>query len=652
MVLAVIGDDNSNEQVKQSMNPGCPGTWIGISDAAKEGTFRWNGKREATYLKFENGAQSLSNDFGMMRTNGLWRLVGAGFLNSCLTCSSNLSLKLKRCTGWSWEGFVEFQVMLNGEVHHLKQYDLTSFNGGQTLYVPIRDVPDEKVGQVMSLRVSMRPGTKVCLTQVNIFNAMEGNTVLAAIEHPVVLHGSTCKQDFFRASAGSKDFYECYHKPYEVFANVARGQYKVSVHSCNVDGALAKGKNLFMTVTGDDEAGEQRTTEQYKLQSDEAGNDNFAQGTWHNYYISTDMERFDHLVTVNVGILEQDEFCFDDVVVNDQRVKTITHNWIIGSSHSSDRCEDNKQCPYFSLAVFRWPVCGMEIISIRPVVDSAARVLDEQSTVAGLTCLNYGRLTPQVCQVQQDFQFTTQIEQTFEFTTEQAQRNSFSVERSASITASKTATLTVKKGVVSASSSATVGVGVSLGATSGNEWSRGKSETNSESVVSTTGKSILCSASIEVPPSHKIPYSLTFNKESNEIQTMTDIKLTLCKLEDGQSVPDEHNVVNLFDQPGRATVEQMTTCTVVFEQAQMMPNKLTCAEEAQISMQKGAPFVPECQDNNPKLYKPCQCQKVDQLSAAACMCTTEHGDPKLDGSLHMVEPNETWQQVCQQLDCA
>ena len=64
-------------------------------------------------------------------------------------------------------------------------------------------------------------------------------------------------------------------------------------------------------------------------------------------------------------------------------------------------------------------------------------------------------------------------------------------------------------------------------------WSESSYETNNEKSTTnswskTQEHDVTCSASIEIPPSHKQTYSLLMNRYRGIVPTETDLKLTLC----------------------------------------------------------------------------------------------------------------------------
>lgn len=148
---------------------------------------------------------------------------------------------------------------------------------------------------------------------------------------------------------------------------------------------------------------------------------------------------------------------------------------------------------------------------------------------------------------------------------------------------------------------------------SSTEWSVTESNSQSTNLAKTEATEIHCGAETEVPGSHQTKFSLMFQQESTTIDTLTDLKLTLCSkyVQNSQSNSGIHELY-IHNIPGTVTVDGVTSCTAFFDPPTLVPNRKDCEDEQEEALIDHGPFVPECQDGGIK-YDGCQCVTMGLL---------------------------------------
>merc|ERR1719410_427140 len=157
----------------------------------------------------------------------------------------------------------------------------------------------------------------------------------------------------------------------------------------------------------------------------------------------------------------------------------------------------------------------------------------------------------------------------------------------------------------------------------------GLSET--ESYESTEQESVVCQAEATIIPSHSVETTLVFTTSSTTVNTFTDMKLTLCSaFKEPENPNNDDHIILLRDIPGTIGQTKTTQCKVQFAPAKYLPNSHTCREEQNLVLTGQVPFVPNCQDDDPDLYEPCQCSAVYTLERTVCYCVDQFGDKNGD----------------------
>merc|ERR1719410_1423780 len=177
----------------------------------------------------------------------------------------------------------------------------------------------------------------------------------------------------------------------------------------------------------------------------------------------------------------------------------------------------------------------------------------------------------------------------------------------------------------------------------------GLSET--ESYESTEQESVVCQAEATIIPSHSVETTLVFTTSSTTVNTFTDMKLTLCSaFKEPENLNNDDHIILLRDIPGTIGQTKTAQCKVQFAPAKYLPNSHTCREEQNLVLTGQVPFVPNCQDDNPDLYEPCQCSAVYTLERTVCYCVDQFGDK--NGDMRAARnDDETAEDVCLALNC-
>eukprot|EP01083_Nonionella_stella_P032612 89263_1 len=122
-----------------------------------------------------------------------------------------------------------------------------------------------------------------------------------------------------------------------------------------------------------------------------------------------------------------------------------------------------------------------------------------------------------------------------------------------------------------------------------NSWSQSTSETiasantssyseeNSVTIEQSQTFAVECAASIDVPPSHSIDYTLRFKRYEIVISTYTNMKLTLCSAFLHPDKPEEPaDYLFIDDIPGYLYHQESKSCSVDFAPATYLRNDITC----------------------------------------------------------------------------
>jgi len=197
--------------------------------------------------------------------------------------------------------------------------------------------------------------------------------------------------------------------------------------------------------------------------------------------------------------------------------------------------------------------------------------------------------------------------------------------------------------------------------TSTNESSQGGSDTTSNEISTSTSQdqtyetsetfSVSCEASTDIPPGHRMDYSLIFTKKNSTIKTYTDMKLTLCSAFLNPAHPDDpQNFIYINNIEGALNKQETTTCNVDFAPAEALWNAIGCIEEQKMAISSGAAYIPTCKEDESSEYSPCQCESVDTLTSAVCYCVDKWGNI-LDSQMKEMISETTTDEVCAALQC-
>merc|ERR1719216_390967 len=297
--------------------------------------------------------------------------------------------------------------------------------------------------------------------------------------------------------------------------------------------------------------------------------------------------------------------------------------------------------------VIKYPVCHMEIINVRFDLEATMEHSENvDETITGLECINNNRLISSTCSIEQSFEKGET--KSIQISTENAVTSDVSWSKATTVGSSEQFNAQLETGYTGSDSIpfqalATFGTELqwsrstenTLGGTSGSSTTNGKSETFETSKTVSIG----CSAEIAVPASHSVGYSLQFQSTNDSVRILMDMRLTLCSAYlPGVKANDTFRIQR--DIPSYVSVSRATLCSVEFEPAEYIPNKMSCAEEADLawSLLPSSPFIPKCQSENPALYDGCQCDSgvANQHSRTQCYCSDKFGD-MIDGRTAYVD---------------
>merc|ERR1712129_653964 len=183
--------------------------------------------------------------------------------------------------------------------------------------------------------------------------------------------------------------------------------------------------------------------------------------------------------------------------------------------------------------------------------------------------------------------------------------------------------------------------------------SQGASDTSSQDQTYETSEtfSVSCEASTDIPPGHRMDYSLIFTKKNSTIKTYTDMKLTLCSAFLNPAHPDDpQNFIYLDNIEGVLNKQETTTCNVDFAPAEALRNDISCIDEQRMAISSGAYYIPTCREDEPSLYTPRQCESVHAHLANVCYCVDKLGNIKESRMKEQILENSL-DEICSLLQC-
>eukprot|EP01084_Bolivina_argentea_P294130 506012_1 len=402
--------------------------------------------------------------------------------------------------------------------------------------------------------------------------------------------------------------------------------------------------------------------------------------TWRQFELNIDQYLPD-VTMLSIGNNAAENLCIDAISVDDKAARYISNNWISTSSTSTAS----------SLrAVFKYPVCKTELTSMRIDYDSSVSKLSEsESIISGLECINNNRIISTTCDIKQEYSFSKTT--SFSILSEQSTTSAYSWGTSKALTLTDSTTNSQSQsttdefswglsqsinvgaeaeiGAVFARATASINIEVganqqwtstnerstSFERSNGQESTSEQSKGGEESDTNTNGHetsyetsdtvTIECAGSVEVPPSHSLSYSLMFAEYNTTITTYTDLKLTLCSaFLSPSAINSEDNYVVIKDIPGVLGHREVTACTIQFQPAKYVDNKMKCEEEKKLAISKEIGYTPRCKDDGS--YDGCQCQVGGETGEVTiCWCVDASGNP-IDTKTMTVKSGTSFEQVC------
>ena len=358
-----------------------------------------------------------------------------------------------------------------------------------------------------------------------------------------------------------------------------------------------------------------------------------------------------------------------------------SNNWLGGDDTDHDTSSSS------TIALFKYPVCATEVVGMTIDYDnSAASIIDDDSSISGLECINSNRLISSTCSISQSYELSSIT--SFSISNSDSSTNQYSWGSSSSLTlgtSSSSSVSTSNEFSFGFNEEVTVGTSVSAGffgveATVSTEVSVGSNqqwtestentrtseqsqditsetnEQNTESITTTnefesqydtiTTTTVECNAEIDVPPSHSVQYSLIFSTVDTIINTYTDLKLTLCSaFLNPAAAANNDNFIFIDNIPGVIQHKKKRACTVQFEPAIYLKNDMNCDDEQQLAISIGSNYIPLCQSNNNTLYDGCQCDIGDSRTLGVCWCSDKFGN-KLNSKTKQIEDGMSKEEVC------
>merc|ERR1719410_1013924 len=383
------------------------------------------------------------------------------------------------------------------------------------------------------------------------------------------------------------------------------------------------------------------------------------------FQINSDV-KIDEVVSVAIGNNNEDDICVDAVSVDGEHSTYITSNWV--SSESTD----------IMMAILEFPVCDSKVMSVTLEMESAKIDISEASTI-GINCENFIPGQTQECGAGQ----TVELSKSQTFSYERSEGDTWGSSSSMTYgTSSTQSTSTTDEFSWGMGQSLTVGaeteVGIfgqkvkfsaEIGFSSNQQWtttqerstefessrevgkekSRGRESwtTNQDETGEVATYATECSGTVTVPPEHSIQTMLKMTTVNTTVNTKTTIRLTRCSAflnPEAPTTPADY--IELNNIPGTIGQVEMTQCEVSFQPPQYLGPQLTCFAYQQYVISNDVGYTPDCQDENPDLYEPCQCDDADSRTLARCWCVNEVG--RKIGDLISGEDSA---KICQKLNC-
>eukprot|EP01084_Bolivina_argentea_P090033 162294_1 len=406
-------------------------------------------------------------------------------------------------------------------------------------------------------------------------------------------------------------------------------------------------------------------------------------------------EELDNITLISVGNKGDDAICIDYVEIDGVSSKYISTNWIgtdvgfgiyydnelensgvyynVNSNSTFDYNETdpsniwsfNSQNINTKLtkiidpspqlfAVFEWPVCAIQVIDIRPKMETKTSHHRDTTIVAG-DCKNFNAFTETSCDVSQTI--STTVSTSFEVSKESSTTQGYSTSRettfSFGVEASASLSLKASAGFFGTGVETTVAFGISVNVenswSSSQSWSTDISKSNSKSYATTNDaiNKISCSASTPVPPSTSVHYSFKIVQANTTISTLTDLELILCS--SYFSDDDSDNSIYIYNIPGTFGISASSKCSVIFEEGSPLHSTYKCNELQKLAISTQVEYVPICNKDDTDHYEPCQCRNSGSIGF--CYCVNEISGTQIGGTSTRIDNDQTMDAVCKQLNC-
>jgi len=608
------------------------------------------------------------------------------------------TITIRACYGWTYApGALTLKMQLKGEdgASHWFYVNAASAlptNGDSASFT--FDIEHGAYAvNLYSVMLALDDTNGYCFRSIHVVYSTQVNFAFAA-DHfgSGLVLASECGYNFVGGiKEGTNDdvYVQCVPDFLELFVYKQRGIETMAIHSCiGADSGIASSSmknNLYAALMGKVDGYSAYETGPLTLLYSA---DDWPADTYRIFELNSDVYMDEVIVAAIGNTNDTDVFCMDSVMIDQvTSARHISHTHIGGGSASA-----------VSVSIFQYPVCATEVLSMSIDYDeSQSYIIPEDSTITGLECKNENRVISSACSISQSFELSkvtsfsisSEDEQTKEYSWGSSTSTSFLTGWGSESLSETSSTnefsfgfeQSVSAGVDAFGVSAEVSVGAnqqwtsSSTTTSGNSHSnygeqsqaseQSQSEGASTSVINgaessfetSTTTSIECTASMQVPPSHSVSYSLVFNAFNTTIRTYTDLKLTLCSafLHDdaGNVADDSEHVIYVDNIPGQLYHKEITACNVQFDTAEYLRNDMGCVDEQALAISAGSTYIPQCREGEPALYDGCQCNTGDLDSLASCWCVDATGNLVGDGGAHNVDDGTTWQQYCvETLNCS
>eukprot|EP01083_Nonionella_stella_P176741 619218_1 len=476
------------------------------------------------------------------------------------------------------------------------------------------------IGEILAVSIELDDGPDFCIESV----------IIHAVDHDVIFDNyhfgdgiilsTDCGNDGDFRRLSQIQFVPCHDTPLTLTTYEESLYTSVQIHACNGDDggiAVANSGRLSLTVTGLSKSGTYIHKGPYSLKSSEV----WAPGDSRDYTLTL-AGGVEELSIVSITNNDADALCVDSVLINGEDA-FLDHYWV-GSTPDHDALSTIP-------AVLKWPICDVKIIST--TLETPRYIPVDPDAVATATCVNRNRLVSVDCE----------ISQTFETYEEDTWQHEFGQETLAQMTIEKG-----KEHTKSAEAGWVVLIedsGTSGSYTRGRTWSSSNAVTTGTTAIdlTTDGRvdgtttSITCSASVSVPPSQEIAYSLFIESSKVEIKTLTDYKMTKCSAFLYGNRSDPNDYIYMYGIAGTLTEKEATNCYVSFSQATQVSSggsnyeePFTCGHERALATREWATYVPQCDATDPTIWMKCQCADGDTLTSPTCGCVDESSGNLLD----------------------